>query len=380
MTEPENKEADRSMKTGNRKKILAGLLALVLVLGTAAAGAETAQAQALELGGLTLDLPEGATYDIYEKKIYELYATVRPFAGRGETDSLINISWMAPFEAGEEWIRQYSAGVEDQVRGMMGDYGMELTAFEQSEVGFSEVDGAACAVINYRAEMTFLGVSMEVHERVLMFSSEGFIIVLAAASPEQLDDLGVYVRDNLHFTAAEAGTGDSAMQAVEIPEIGISVSLPEDAIIFRRGDAEADPRLTAFGYTRELLLNQMGTNTYVYAFSPKFRWDLGIISEPVAQDVSLETMTDDQLEIIRASMVQIYEGQGSPVEGSDVVRLEGKAFLRIWGPTPDGSAYKLQYITLIHKRNYIFTLTRYNSPVTEEDRQMMDRIVSGSEL
>lgn len=380
MTEPENKEANGNMKTGNMKKILAGLLALALMLGAAAAGAETAQAQALELDGLTLALPEGATYDVYEKKIYEQYAEIRPFAERGETDSLVNISWMAPFEAGEEWIRNYSADTEDQLRGSAGEYGIELTAFEQSEVGFSEVDGAACAVVNYRMEMTFQDVSVEVYERVLMFGSEGFLIVLAASSPDRLDDLGVYVKDNLHFTGADAGTGNGAMQAVEIPEIGISVSLPEDAIFFRRGDAEADPRLTAFGYTRELLQDQMGIHTYLYAFSPEFRWDMGVLSEPIAQDVGLESMTDEQLELIRASVVQVYEGQNYQVEGSDVIRLEGRVFFRIWGPTPDGSAYKLQYMTLIGRRNYIFSLTCYNGSATEEDRQMMDRIVSGSEL
>ena len=163
----------------------------------------------------------------------------------------------------------------------------------------------------------------------------------------------------------------------KLDELGLSVSLPSDYIVFTRDTSETDPNLSAYGYTKESLSSIMTSNNiYLYAWDDYIDYKIYINME----DSSLEDFNLYSDKELSAMAESIVSGGGSSYIKSEIYQHDQTKFLKIYmlSPYEDYRTYDIKYYTVYDGRAISITFCSFshiNPSVEATFQSIVDSVV-----
>lgn len=183
------------------RKIVALLLALCLLCAAGTAAAETAaRAITLDFGEFSLALNGGEYYQRGDKAANQPVVVVYPYFSVGDPSSNYSFIWSGePFEATADSVTAQVPDIEQTIRDQLAESQIEVTSFTLDEPYDATLNGVECVVLDMVIEMSAFGMSVTVYEREIMMGTIGYIINIAAATPEGLDDITGLMAESLEI-------------------------------------------------------------------------------------------------------------------------------------------------------------------------------------
>lgn len=176
-------------------------------------------------------------------------------------------------------------------------------------------------------------------------------------------------------TAYASGTTEYALE-----ELGVTVSLPSDYIVFTRDIDANDPNLAAYGFTKDSMSSLMSEKS-IYLNG----WDADISHEVVITMMdSLITdfnlFSDTTLMTMATTFESGYKQAGITIIKSEIYQHAQAKFLKIYISQPNGTStkYGLQYYTVYEGKAINITLHSYSGPTTSAQEMVLKNIVDSA--
>ena len=165
----------------------------------------------------------------------------------------------------------------------------------------------------------------------------------------------------------------------ELGELGISISMPENMLVFSRDIAEDDPDLPLIGMTKQQILDVMlDQDIYLNALEQNGEYEL-VVSMTKSPVVSMSMLGEEELNESIASLEQEYSNVGAQLLNCVVYDQAAATFLEIrFSITEDNfTTYGLQYYTIYNNKAINVTLHSYIGEITADHETLMRTIVDG---
>lgn len=143
----------------------------------------------------------------------------------------------------------------------------------------------------------------------------------------------------LFITASLMGyAADSVTYALD--EVGLSVSLPSEFVVFTRDVSETDPNLSAYGLTKESMLSSMiSENIYLYAFPEDLKNIITVVAkEDMPQNFNM--YSDEELSKTAEQLTAQYEQDGITCLKSEIYSHNQSKFMKFFTTQLDGAGYR----------------------------------------
>lgn len=151
----------------------------------------------------------------------------------------------------------------------------------------------------------------------------------------------------LLFTMATAAFAASS-ETYWLEDLGLSIDIPSEYVVFTRDIADDDPNLTAYGLSKKDLLDSMESNNiYLNACDADINFEVTVtMTDSEIRDFNL--LSDTTLKALGSSLQSAYADNGITVEKYEVFQHSQAKFLKIYTDQPSGadSVYGLQYYTI----------------------------------
>ena len=174
-------------------------------------------------------------------------------------------------------------------------------------------------------------------------------------------------------------TSAYAVNAVEyeLEELGLTVSMPSDYVVFTRNISANDPNLGAYSLTKDGLSSLMTErNIYLNGWDEDVNQEIifTMIDSPL---VDFNLYSDTTLATMATSFVSGYADMGVTVIKSGVYQHSQAKFLKIYisQPNGDSTAYGLQYYTVYADKAINITLQSYSGQITSSQESTLKGVV-----
>ena len=183
------------------KKIVALLLVLFLACVSAAALAEAVtEKKTVELDGFSLDLQAGEYYFVDQKAVNQVYVTVYPYYGSGDTSSNYNFVWVGDvFEVTTNDVKAQAATIEENIRGTLEANGISLDSMTVGDPYEATLNDVPCIALEFQMDISAFGMTMTVYQREILVGSIGYTITISAMTPDSLDEMTQLMADALNM-------------------------------------------------------------------------------------------------------------------------------------------------------------------------------------
>ena len=163
----------------------------------------------------------------------------------------------------------------------------------------------------------------------------------------------------------------------ELDELGMSVELPSDHIVFTRDIKSNDPNLNAYGLTKDGLLSLMQERSiYLNAWDEDINYEIIItmMDSPI-EDYNL--LSDTMLATVVSSFETEYAGVGITFIRSDIYQHSQAKFAKIYISQPNNgeTAYGLQYNTVYEGKAINITLQSYSGKIDSSKEAILKKVV-----
>ncbi len=172
----------------------------------------------------------------------------------------------------------------------------------------------------------------------------------------------------------------AGMTEYALDELGMTVSMPSDYIVFSRDIDADDPNLAAFGLTKggmSSLMNEQ--NIYLNGWNADIDHEIVVtmVDSPFS-DFNL--YSDTVLLAMATSFTSAYEDMGATVIKSELYQHPQAKFLKIYTSRPkEGSTiYALQFSTVYADKAINITLHSFIGPITASQEAVMKSIVDSA--
>ena len=167
-----------------------------------------------------------------------------------------------------------------------------------------------------------------------------------------------------------------------VEELGMSIKLPSNMVVFTRDIDENDPNLAAYGLTKNAMQQLMTDgNIYLNAWVEDASYEIIVtmIDSPL-MDYNLYSNTI--LETLGTSLESEYRNAGIILESFELYQHgQAKFFvLNISQPNGNSTAYGLQYHTVYADKVINITLQSYEGEVDQDKKAILKDIVDGIEF
>lgn len=162
-------------------------------------------------------------------------------------------------------------------------------------------------------------------------------------------------------------------------EAGLSISMPEDWIVFTTHMEADDPALAMFSMTPEDAAAALQTsNLALQAMSPDGMYIINLSWLPNEFMDTITGLSDSDIAELGAELETQMAQANTGVEKWDTAEFADTLFFRIWEVTLDGTGvYGLQYFTIRNNMTVNVTLFSYaGESVGEELSGLTDSIMS----
>ncbi len=162
----------------------------------------------------------------------------------------------------------------------------------------------------------------------------------------------------------------------KLGDLGMSIEIPSDYVVFTRDTPDDDPNLAAYKLSKKDLSDVMkANNIYLNA------WDKDVTSEIVVtmvdssfQDFNL--LSDSMLTKMVSSIESQYADNGVSIEKYEIYQADQAKFLKLYiQQTDDGDAIPgLQYCTVYDNKSINITLHSYSGKISAADETALKSI------
>ena len=169
----------------------------------------------------------------------------------------------------------------------------------------------------------------------------------------------------------------AATGTYDLDELGMSIELPSDHVVFTRDIKANDPNLSAYGLTRDGLSSLMQERSiYLNAWDEDINYEIIItmMDSPLA-DYNL--LSDTTLAAVVSSFETEYAGAGITFIRSDIYQHSQAKFAKIYISQPNNgeTAYGLQYNTVYNDKAINITMQSYSGKIDSNKESILKKIV-----
>lgn len=162
-----------------------------------------------------------------------------------------------------------------------------------------------------------------------------------------------------------------------LEELGLSVSMPSEYIVFTRDIDANNPNLNAYELTKDgLSLLMEEKNIYLNGWDENVNQEI-IITMIESPLVDFNLFSDTTLSIMATFFESEYANAGVTVIKSEIYQHFQAKFLKIYISRPNGNSttYGLQYYTVYHDKAINITLQSYSGQITSSQEEVLKSIV-----
>ncbi len=163
-----------------------------------------------------------------------------------------------------------------------------------------------------------------------------------------------------------------------IEECGITMSIPNEYMVFTRNIDENDPNLDVFGWTKETLLAAMEAQSFfLIVHDQGLSFDISVmVEENTVEDFNF--LSDTELSDAIPFLIEGYCNAGGQVLSSDMHQHDQTKFVVFHGRSilaNGNTIYTLQYITSYANRLIVITLRPYVGAVDDAHETLLSEII-----
>lgn len=184
----------------------------------------------------------------------------------------------------------------------------------------------------------------------------------------------------LLLLSASIGAQAETATLYRIEEMGMSVSVPEELVVFTRDIPADDPRLSAYGFDREQLLSTFRqSNIYLNAIPTEGNYEIVVtmIDSPLSD---FNALSDSMLQTLLESLESQFENYGLQVDSIEIYpHSQAKfGFFRYSREGNGSRIYSQQYYTVYGGKAINFTLHSYAGEVDSVMAAQLKAIVDSA--
>lgn len=172
----------------------------------------------------------------------------------------------------------------------------------------------------------------------------------------------------------------AASEEYVVSEMGISLKIPDEYIVFTRDMDKNDPAFADFGISKETLMDQFDTaHIYLNAVLPNGNEEIVVTME---ENIISEFngLGETSLLMLASTLKDGYEEYGISVSSYDIYHHPQLEFIRVYFNTTDETTYGLQYYTIYGGQAMNFTMRSYDGPISGSQERTIQNVVDSVEL
>lgn len=160
----------------------------------------------------------------------------------------------------------------------------------------------------------------------------------------------------------------------EIPEFGLTISIPEGYAVFTRDMKDTDPLLQDYGFTMEDVMDILGTDIYLDAIGIECDEEI-VVSMYEDMGLDLSGLGDTALRLLASGFEEGYEEAGAKVFSMEVYHHPKLNFLRCYLYMPEENTYVLQYYTIYDGNGLSVTLRSYSGAISDDQEKKIQSVI-----
>lgn len=172
----------------------------------------------------------------------------------------------------------------------------------------------------------------------------------------------------------------AASEEYVVSEMGISLDIPDEYIVFTRDMDKSDAALSDYGISKDELMEQFTAgNIYLNAVLPDGNEEIVVTME---ENIISEFngLGETSLLMLASTLKDGYEEYGISVSSYDIYHHPQLEFIRIYFNTTDKTTYGLQYYTIYGGQAMNFTMRSYEGPISGSQERTIQNVVDSVEL
>lgn len=163
----------------------------------------------------------------------------------------------------------------------------------------------------------------------------------------------------------------------KLDELGMSIELPQDYVVFTRDIKSNDPNLSAYGLTRDELYSLMVDGCiYLNAWDKDLNYEIVVtMTDSPVEDFNL--FSDTALTDMASSLKEEYQNYGITYIKSELYQHSQAKFVKIYiSQQSNGSTvYGLEYSTVYNSQAINITLQSYSGKINSDKEAILKKIV-----
>ena len=172
----------------------------------------------------------------------------------------------------------------------------------------------------------------------------------------------------------------AASEEYVVSEMGISLDIPDEYIVFTRDMDKSDAALSDYGISKDELMEQFTAgNIYLNAVLPDGNEEIVVTME---ENIISEFngLGETSLLMLASTLKDGYEEYGISVSSYDIYHHPQLEFIRIYFNTTDKTTYGLQYYTIYGGQAMNFTMRSYDGPISGSQERTIQNVVDSVDL
>ena len=169
----------------------------------------------------------------------------------------------------------------------------------------------------------------------------------------------------------------AAGNSYKLDELGMSIELPQDYVVFTRDIKSNDPNLSAYGLTRDALYSLMVDGCiYLNAWDKDLNYEIIVtMTDSPLEDFNL--YSDTTLTDLASSAEEEYRNYGITYIKSELYQHSQAKFIKIYiSQQSNGSTvYGLEYSTVYNRQAINITLQSYSGKINSDKEAILKKIV-----
>lgn len=170
----------------------------------------------------------------------------------------------------------------------------------------------------------------------------------------------------------------AASDAYELDELGMSIEIPSDHVVFTRDIKSDDPNLSAYGVTKDELSSLMlERSVYLNAWDKDINYEI-IVTMTASPLEDYNQLSDTTLNGLVSALETEYAAMGITLIRSDIYQHSQAKFAKIYISQPNNgeTAYGLQYNTVYNGKAINITLQSYSGKIDASKETIIQIIVN----
>lgn len=166
-------------------------------------------------------------------------------------------------------------------------------------------------------------------------------------------------------------------ETYRLDELGLSIDIPSDYVVFTRDIADDDPNLSVYGLNKNDMSDLMESrNLYLDAWDTYVNFEITVTMTDISiSDFNL--ISDTTLNFLASSFTEEYASYGITIDTCEIYQHDQAKFLKIYQSKPDGAniVYGLQYYTVYDHKAINITMLSYSGAIDSEKGSILASIV-----